>query len=80
MPTVFWDGPYAFLFFSSDRDEPPHVHVRRDRQVAKFWLEPVVLATNRSFARHELRQIERLIDEYQAGLMGAWHEYFGIGK
>jgi hypothetical protein len=31
------DGPYSFIFFSSNRDEPAHIHVKRDRQPAKFW-------------------------------------------
>jgi hypothetical protein len=44
MPAVLEDGPYSFLFFSSDGSEPPHVHVRRERRIAKFWLDPVVLA------------------------------------
>ncbi len=38
MPTVMQDGPYSFVFFNSDRGEPAHIHVKRDRQVAKFWL------------------------------------------
>jgi hypothetical protein len=34
-------GPYRFFFFSFDCDEPEHVHVERDRQQCKFWLDPV---------------------------------------
>ena len=30
MPTVLRAGPYRFLFYSSDAEEPPHVHVERD--------------------------------------------------
>lgn len=40
MPTVLRLGPYRFFFYSVDRGEPPHVHVRRDRGTAKFWLDP----------------------------------------
>lgn len=50
MPTVLVDGPYSFVFFSSDGPEPPHIHVRRDRQLVKFWLEPVSLSKNRGSA------------------------------
>ncbi len=39
MPTVLTEGPYRF-FYAGDREEPPHVHVERDRQTAKFWLQP----------------------------------------
>jgi len=62
MPTVLQDGPYSFVFFSSDRGEPAHIHVKRDRQVAKFWLTPIALTTNRGFPGHELNKIERLVD------------------
>jgi hypothetical protein len=43
MPEVVRDGPYRFFFFSSEGAEPPHVHVRRDRCMAKYWLWPVQL-------------------------------------
>ena len=54
MPTVFQVGPYSFIFFSSDKGEPPHIHVRRDRQLVKFWLEPISLSKNRGFKDHEV--------------------------
>lgn len=77
MPTALRDGPYTFVFFSSDRNEPPHIHVKRDRQIAKFWLEPVSIAKNRGFNDHELNQVERLVVQYQQALIEAWHDYFG---
>jgi len=77
MPVVLRDGPYSFVFFSSDGAEPPHIHVQRDRQIAKFWLVPAVLANNHGFAGHELNQIARLVVSREQTLMEAWHEYFG---
>lgn len=77
MPTVLVDGPYSFLFFSSDGPEPPHIHVRRDRQLAKFWLEPISLSKNRGFSEHELRQVAQLVVKHRETLMEAWHDYFG---
>jgi hypothetical protein len=76
MPTVLQVGPYRFIFFSSDRGEPAHIHVKRDRQVAKFWLDPISLEKNRGFKEHELQQIARLVKEYQVVLLDAWHDYF----
>lgn len=77
MPTVFEHGPYSFVFFSSDRGEPPHVHVKRDRRIVKFWLNPVAMAKNRGFPGHELNQIARLVTQHEQTLLEAWHEYFG---
>ena len=65
MPTVLREGPYRFFFYASDREEPPHVHVERDRQTAKFWLQPVRLQRSgglrpfRDAADHEDRHGER---------------------
>jgi hypothetical protein len=76
MPTALQDGPHSFVFFSSDRGEPPHIHVKRDRQVAKFWLNPVMLVKNQGFKEYELNHITYLVVTPQAILMEAWHDYF----
>ena len=77
MPTVLRVGPHTFVFFSSDQKEPVHIHVKRDRAIAKYWLDPIKLAKNRGFADHELNDIERLISKHREMLIEAWHEYFG---
>lgn len=76
MPTVLRDGPYNFIFFSSDEGEPPHIHVKRDRQIAKFWLEPIELSKSRGFKGHELNRIERLVEEHRETLVEEWNDYF----
>lgn len=76
MPTVLQFDPYSFIFFSSDRGEPAHIHIKRDRQIAKFWLAPISLKKNRGFKEHELDQIVRLVEEHQTVLLDAWHDYF----
>lgn len=57
-PTVLQSGPYRLFFFSSDRGEPIHVHVARDRKAAKFWLQPVRLEYNHGFAAPELTKVD----------------------
>jgi hypothetical protein len=76
-PTVMRSGPYRFYFFSHEPNEPPHVHIDRERFSVKFWLEPVALARNLGFAARELRDIEALVNDHQAELMEAWHDFFG---
>lgn len=77
MPTVFQNGPYTFRFYSADNVEPPHIHVHRDRNSVKFWLEPVRLSKNWGFPAHELRKIRRIVEEHQTELLEAWNDYFG---
>lgn len=78
MPTVLRVGPYRFYFYSHDLiHEPPHVHVDRDDQSAKFWLDPVALARNLGFNAGELRKIERIVTTHQTTLLEKWHEEYG---
>src|SRR5437868_12399081 len=51
MPLVLRRKGYHFMFFASDKDEPPHVHVKKNGKAAKFWLAPIVmLESNHGFA------------------------------
>lgn len=77
MPTLLRSGPYRFFIYSSDRDEPCHVHVARDEKLAKFWLLPIRLQHCSGFSRSELRQIQAIIVARHQVLAEAWNEYFG---
>lgn len=76
MPTVLRRGPYRFFFYSNEEGEPPHIHIQRERGLAKFWLEPVGLASSSRFSAQELRTVHRLVSENQAVLLEAWNDFF----
>jgi hypothetical protein len=76
-PDVLRVGPYRFFFYSSDGNEPPHIHVERDEDVASFWLDPVRLARSGGFRPAEMRDLARLVTEQRQTLMEAWNDYFG---
>ncbi|MEO1205896.1 MAG: DUF4160 domain-containing protein [Pseudomonadota bacterium] len=77
MPTFVRDGPYRIYVYSSDGDEPPHVHVQRDNAVAKYWLEPLRLQSSAGFSAAELRDVHRLLDVHRNACLRQWNEYFG---
>lgn len=77
MPTVLRIGRYRFFFFSNEGQEPPHIHVQAGGDEAKFWLNPVGLASNYGFSGRELNEIEDLVTEHQTELLEAWDDYFG---
>ena len=77
MPTVLRLGGYRFFFVFLDRDEPPHIHVRRENMVAKFWLDPVVLERAGGFNRAELNAVTKLVHEHRATFLERWYEFFG---
>ena len=77
MPDALRHGPFRFFFWSRENNEPAHVHMKRDKKEAKFWLEPVVeLAQNWGFARHELNELRRLVEKNQQELLESWHDHF----
>lgn len=77
MPTVLRIGPYRFYFYSHELNEPPHVHVDKDRCSAKFWLRKVALANNLGFAKKELNELHEIISQHRQHLLDQWDEYFG---
>lgn len=76
MPTVLRVGPYRFFFFAGDRDEPLHIHIERDDNIAKFWLDPVRLQRSGGFDPAEIGRIMKLIQENHSKLVEAWNAYF----
>jgi hypothetical protein len=52
------------------------VHVEREANRAKFWLDPVRLAGSGGFGRAEVRRVEALVRDSAVELRRAWDEYF----
>jgi len=76
MPTVLRVGPYRFFFYSSDCNEPIHVHVERDNSIAKIWIDPIRLQNSSGFSRSEISKILSIIAENQRQILEGWNEYF----
>lgn len=76
MPTILRIGPFRFFFYSNESGEPAHIHIQRENMLAKFWLQPVALASSTRFSPKELRKLEVLVNENKALLLEAWNEYF----
>ena len=70
-------GGASYWTYSNERGEPPHIHVQRERLLAKFWLSPVALASSKGFASHELRMIQQYVDDNRQKFLEAWDEHIG---
>lgn len=78
MPTLLiWHG-YKFRFYSSDRNEPAHVHIVRDGKETKIWLGHLDVSYNRGYNERELRDLLAKVAEHRERWIEAWNEYFGI--
>jgi hypothetical protein len=75
MPTISIAG-YKFRFYSSDRHEPPHVHVIQGEKVAKVWLQPIAVEYNHGYNQSTLNRILKLTHEHQDELLEVWNAYF----
>lgn len=75
MPTIFILG-YKFRFYSSDRFEPPHMHVIQAEKVAKIWLQPISVEYNRGYHQAELNRIVKLTEDNLETLLDTWNAYF----
>ena len=78
MPTVLRIGKFRFYFFSNEREEPAHIHVKAAEDEAKFWLDPVCLADNDGFSAHELQKIFDLVKAHCDYLQRRYKEVHGL--
>jgi hypothetical protein len=76
VPVLLRVRGYRFFFYSLENREPAHIHVAHAGRYAKFWLEPVNIASVRGFRAHELTEIRKIVDEHQALFLERWNEYF----
>lgn len=79
MPVVFESNGFKFFFFSNEGNplEPIHVHVRKERNLAKYWLEPEAhLANSFGFSAVELNKIRKIVDNRMSEIEDAWNEHF----
>ena len=77
MPTVLRIGPYRFFFYANENGEPCHIHVQRDKLLAKFWLDPVSLARSVGFSAQELKKLLEMTEANQQTFRESWNEFFG---
>ena len=76
MPTIFKFFGMQFYFWSNEH-EPIHIHVRKDRCLAKFVIEPdIELIENKGFKPQELRLAENIIEENKDVIVTNWKTYF----
>lgn len=76
MPTVLKIKGYRFFFFSLEGNEPPHIHVEHGDKVAKYWVDPVNLASSTGFRSHELTKVRAIVIEHRLTFLEKWNAYF----
>ena len=80
MPTVLRIGAFRFFFYVNEGQEPAHIHVQADNRLAKFWLQPVNLASSIGFNAKQLNQLLGLVRENESLFLEAWNDFFNIKR
>lgn len=78
MPTILRIGAYRFFFYANESGEPCHIHIQREKLLAKFWLTPVALASSVGFPAQELNKLKALVETHQQVFVEAWNDFFGV--
>ena len=79
MPNVFSEKGYRFFFFSNEGSplEPCHIHVRKDGNLAKFWVsDNIELADSYGFSAEDLNEAGKLAAKHIVKIKKAWNEFF----
>lgn len=61
---------------SSETPAIPHVHVQRERRVAKFWLDPITLQRPGGFSAKELNAIAGVVATHHDAFLEEWNAFF----
>ena len=64
------EGPEVY-FYSSDGDEPPHVHVDHGGRTTKVWLRNLKVAYNDGYSKREVTAILDVVDRNRERLVEA---------
>ncbi|MEP7234647.1 MAG: DUF4160 domain-containing protein [Ignavibacteriota bacterium] len=76
MPKVLEINGFTFFFYSQEGNEPPHIHVRKAGNTAKFWLDPINLVENYGFSSSQMQFINSTIKDNHHLLIESWNEFF----
>ncbi len=78
MPTLLHERGFRIHFYADEGAprEPPHVHVQKGREGAKFWLTPDVrLEGSNHVSAADLKKLERVVAD-QVEFLRRWNEFF----
>jgi hypothetical protein len=77
MPTLLTINGIRFFFYSSENDEPAHIHFEKGKGFGKVWLSPIKIAYWTGFKTSEKRVILQTIIDNKVWFNEKWYEYFG---
>jgi len=76
-PTFIYEKGYRFYIWSNEETRA-HVHIYKDNNGAKIWLEPKIeIVENRGFSENELKQILQITKKNEIEFKRKYREHIG---
>lgn len=76
VPTILTLNGFRFYFYPNENNEPAHIHVQHQKAVAKFWIGPIALASNKGMNHSELKKAGDLVRANEKLIQEKWNEFF----
>jgi hypothetical protein len=77
MPTILLTDGFRFFFYSSEGNEPQHIHVTKGDANGKIWLEPEEKAAYLlNFTKAEEKKITEIVEMNIEYFKSKWNEHF----
>ncbi|MDX1943296.1 MAG: DUF4160 domain-containing protein [Saprospiraceae bacterium] len=68
---------FRFFFYSNEGNEPPHVHVEKEKGRGKYWIEPAQKEYMYNFSKQDEKKVDDIVEEEQENFKKKWYEFFG---
>jgi DNA-binding transcriptional regulator YhcF (GntR family) len=76
-PTFKTERGYRFHIWSNEESRM-HVHISKDDNAAKVWLEPIIeIAENKGFSEEELNKIIKIVSNNESEFKAKFSEHIG---
>lgn len=77
MPTLLTEDGFRFFFYSSEGNEPAHVHVQKGDAEGKIWLEPTFERVfMHGFTPQEEKRLIEIAYRKQGYFKKRWYAFF----
>lgn len=78
MPTVLRQDGFRFFFYSSEGNEPPHIHVIGRGGEAKVWLIPIEFSKVYALSFRDQRHILEIVQNNVKLFLEKYEEWHGL--
>ena len=79
MPTILFVMGWRFFFYSSEGNEPIHVHCRKGDMECKYWLDvenfTLEEAYSYNMSNKDKRNVKKIIFEYFEFIESEWNGF-----